>query len=79
MNVVLRSTESKTINIPSKIWKRAGWNLNDKVTLTVCETLVGSGKSDDPHASWKSISLERTDDLEKYDDDYKDGEWKETK
>jgi antitoxin component of MazEF toxin-antitoxin module len=63
MNVILRSTESKVINIPSKIWKEIGWNVGDEIELVICENLNSKGQS------WNSISVDRTKDEETYRED----------
>ena len=55
MKATLRSTESKMVNIPSKVWKEAGWKLNDEVYVGVCENLGTMEK-------WNSISIDRIKD-----------------
>jgi len=63
MKVILRSTENKVVNIPSEIWKEAGWNINDEVELIVCECYNEKNKK------WFSISIDRTKDDKYWDDD----------
>lgn len=63
MKVILRNTENKVVNIPSKIWKEAGWNINDEVELIVCECYNEKNKK------WFSISIDRTKDDKYWDDD----------
>lgn len=57
---ILRSTESSAINIPSKVWKEAGWELNDVVRLFVCENF------NDNDDKWHTITIERKKDIEKF-------------
>jgi len=56
VKAILRSTESKIINIPSEIWKEAGWKIGDEVEIIVCDNLTNSDQT------WKSISIDRTED-----------------
>ena len=63
MKAILRSTESKQVNIPSKIWKEAGWNINDEVKLIVCECY------NEKNEKWFSISIDRTKDDKYWEDD----------
>ena len=63
MKAILRSTENKQVNIPSKIWKEAGWNINDEVKLIVCECY------NEKNEKWFSISIDRTKDDKYWDDD----------
>tara|TARA_R100000750_G_scaffold38821_1_gene25021 strand:+ start:137 stop:529 length:393 start_codon:yes stop_codon:yes gene_type:complete len=59
MKVILRSTESKVINIPSEIWKEAGWDFGEEVDIVVRE-MEGS----DGH-TWNGIVIEREKDWTK--------------
>jgi len=59
---ILRSSTTKAINLPPEVWKEAGWKLNDEVELVVCENHSGNENND----IWKSISIDRIEDLEKY-------------
>jgi len=70
MKCILRSTENNAINIPSEIWKRAGWKLNDVLELTIGEMFNVEGESRN------CISIDRTEDLVKCDDDYPYGDIK---
>ena len=56
MKVVLKSTESKKVNIPSKIWKEAGWDINDEVRIEVRKM------GDFDGLRWKGIVIEREKD-----------------
>ena len=56
MKATLRSTESKMINIPSKMWKEAGWKIGDEVEIIICENFNNKDQT------WKSISIDRTED-----------------
>ena len=60
MKVILRSTESKMVNIPSEVWRDAGWKLGDEVTVVVCENMNGKN-------TWKSISIDRVKDERLFD------------
>ena len=62
MKVTLRSTENKVINIPSKVWKEAGWKLGDRVMVVICENMNGED-------TWKSISIDRVEDEWKFDEE----------
>ena len=73
MKAILRNTHihavhngkiTRVINIPSEIWKDAGWKIGDDVELIVCENMNSK------HEGWLSIIIERTKDLERYDEDY---------
>jgi bifunctional DNA-binding transcriptional regulator/antitoxin component of YhaV-PrlF toxin-antitoxin module len=73
MKAILRNTDihavqngkiTGVINIPSEIWKDAGWEIGDDVHLIVCENMNSKGEE------WLSITIERTKDLERYDEDY---------
>ena len=35
MKVALKSTESKKVNIPSKIWKELGWKIGEELEIKV--------------------------------------------
>ena len=61
---ILRSTTTTAITLPPEIWKKAGWKLNDKVEVMVSKCYDG----DKNH--WNEISIERVEDLVKYDRDY---------
>ena len=56
MKVVLRNTESKMVNIPSEIWKEAGWSINDEVHIEVREMESSDG------LTWKGVVIEREKD-----------------
>ena len=64
MKVILRSTELNVINIPSKLWKKLGWELNDEVELIECELyhLHDEEYNDGNDFSHKTITIERTKD-----------------
>jgi len=62
VKVKLRSTESKIINIPSEIWKEAGWKIGDEVEIIVCDNLTNSDQT------WKSIAIDRTEDEHFFND-----------
>tara|TARA_Y100000310_G_C20581486_1_gene763213 strand:+ start:260 stop:517 length:258 start_codon:yes stop_codon:yes gene_type:complete len=64
---ILRNTGTKVINLPSDIWKAAGWELNDKVELTVSEMYTDSLSED---KRWFGVTIERVEDLIKFDEDY---------
>ena len=57
MKAILRSTELNMINIPSKLWKKLGWKLNDQIELIVSEEYNNSG-----HYSHNTITIERIED-----------------
>ena len=58
----LRSNGNKVVTLPPEIWQEAGWNINDKVEITTCENYNSQDEK------WISISIDRTTDLEKWDD-----------
>ena len=66
MKYILRNTGTKVINLPSEIWKKAGWKLNDEVEVVVCVNHTCNEDND----KWDSISIDRVKDLIKYDEDY---------
>jgi hypothetical protein len=59
----LKNNGNKVVNLPPEIWQEAGWNLNDKVELTICENYNSQDEK------WISISVERIADLEKWADE----------
>ena len=66
MKYILMNTGTKAINLPSEVWKEAGWDLKDEVELTICENDTCKGKNE----KWNSISIDRVEDLVKYEEDY---------
>ena len=64
MKVILRSTELDMINIPSKLWTKLGWELNDEIELIECEKyhLHDEKYSDGNDFSHKTITVERVKD-----------------
>jgi len=56
MKVTLRNTGSKMVNIPSEIWKEAGWSINDEVRIEVRKM------GDFDGLRWKCILIEREKD-----------------
>ena len=61
---ILRNTGTKVINLPQEFWEDAGWKIGDDVHLIVCENMNSKREE------WFSIAIERTKDLERYDEDY---------
>ena len=57
---ILKNNDLGMIQLPSKVWKEAGWDLNEEVELSICETF------NDDNEKWFSISIERVQDLDKY-------------
>ena len=60
---ILRSNGNKVVNLPPEIWKEAGWNINDKIELTICENYNSKDEK------WLSISADRAIDIEKWDNE----------
>tara|TARA_R100000655_G_scaffold28408_1_gene57712 strand:+ start:5654 stop:5872 length:219 start_codon:yes stop_codon:yes gene_type:complete len=58
---ILKNTTTKAINLPSEVWKEAGWELNDDVEVVCCQVSVSHNKS------YNSISIDRVKDLKKYE------------
>jgi bifunctional DNA-binding transcriptional regulator/antitoxin component of YhaV-PrlF toxin-antitoxin module len=56
MKVALRNTGYKMVNIPSEIWKEAGWSINDEVHIEVREMESSDG------LIWKGVVIEREKD-----------------
>ena len=56
MKVALRNTEYKMVNIPSEIWREAGWSINDEVHIEVREMESSDG------LTWKGVVIEREKD-----------------
>jgi len=56
MKVILKSTERKVINIPSEIWKEAGWDFGEEVDIVVREMESTDG------LTWNGIVIEREKD-----------------
>ena len=52
----LRSTSSRIVNLPSEIWKEAGWSINDEVHIEVREMESSDG------LTWKGVVIEREKD-----------------
>ena len=61
----LKSNSLGLVKLPVEIWQEAGWSLNDKVDIFVGNQF----NSKDQSGSY--ISVERVNDLERYDEDYK--------
>ena len=66
MKKILMNSGTKAIKLPSEVWKKAGWKLKDEVELTICENDTCKGKNE----KWNSISIDRVEDLVKYEEDY---------
>lgn len=60
---ILRSNGNNVINLPPEIWQKAGWSLNDKIELTICDNYNSKDEK------WVSISIDRSADLEKWADE----------
>ena len=56
MKVILKSTERRVINIPSEIWKEAGWDYGEEVDIVVREMESTDG------LTWNGIVIEREKD-----------------
>jgi len=59
----LKNNSNKVVNLPPEIWQEAGWNLNDKIELTICTNYNSKDEK------WISISVDRAVDLEKWADE----------
>ena len=60
----LKNVSGEHINLPSKIWEKLGWKLNDEVELIPGDIFNDKGES------WKILSIERVKDIKKYDNEY---------
>ena len=75
---ILRCSASNAINLPKKFIEEMGWKLNDKITLTEVETLIGTKKD---HKGLLSLDVMKREDRDMLDKDEEnelnDEEWKE--
>lgn len=56
---LLRNTNTSVINLPSVIWKEAGWNINDKVNVLLCGEYTAKGI-----CTHYTVTIERVEDYE---------------
>jgi len=61
MEYILRNTGTIAVNLPSEVWKDAGWNINDKIDVILCEMY-----SDEGIQTHYTLSVERIEDDKKF-------------